>query len=33
MDGLGALERRETWGKVVIRVHEEEDSSMTMAKL
>lgn len=24
MDGLGALERRETWGKAVVRVRDEE---------
>lgn len=32
MDGLGALERRETWGKAVVRIRDEEDSK-TMAKL
>ncbi|KAG6372316.1 hypothetical protein JVT61DRAFT_7756 [Boletus reticuloceps] len=32
MEGLGALERRETWGKVVVRVRDDEDAK-AMAKL
>lgn len=32
MEGLGALERRETWGKAVVRIRD-EDGSKTMSKL
>jgi NADPH:quinone reductase len=32
MDGLGALERRETWGKAVVRIRDEEGGK-TVAKL
>jgi NADPH2:quinone reductase len=34
MDGLVALERRETWGKAVVCIREEEEEdNKTMAKL